>query len=155
MTSTPYYQDDHVTIYHGDCLAMADVWAEDPATVLVTDPPYGMAFRSGMGGAFGTSEIEGDNNPDVRDAALTLWGAGRPALVFGRWSVPRPTGTRAVLTWEKGNHVGMGDLTIPWKPNTEEVYVLEAAFPGPYLELFARNPRLGWDSWGHGHEGQA
>lgn len=25
-------------------------------------------------------------------------------------------------------------------------------FPGPYLELFARAPRLGWDSWGNGYE---
>lgn len=24
--------------------------------------------------------------------------------------------------------------------------------PGPYLELFARQPRLGWDSWGYGFE---
>lgn len=131
MTPTPYYVDDHVTIYHGDCLAIPEVWAHlDGGAVLVTDPPYGMKFRSGMGGAFGTSEIAGDDNPDVRDAALTLWGTDRPALVFGRWSVPRPAGTRAVLTWEKGNHVGMGDLSIPWKPNTEEVYVLGDGFVG-------------------------
>lgn len=24
--------------------------------------------------------------------------------------------------------------------------------PGPYLELFARSPQLGWDSWGNGWE---
>ena len=24
--------------------------------------------------------------------------------------------------------------------------------PGPYVELFARQPRLGWDAWGHGYE---
>jgi N6-adenosine-specific RNA methylase IME4 len=31
----------------------------------------------------------------------------------------------------------------------EEMYgVIESCSPGPYLELFARHPRLGWTSWG-------
>ena len=29
---------------------------------------------------------------------------------------------------------------------------VEQVSPGPYLELFARQPRLGWDSWGFGYE---
>jgi N6-adenosine-specific RNA methylase IME4 len=30
--------------------------------------------------------------------------------------------------------------------------IVERVSPGPYVELFARQPRLGWDSWGHGYE---
>jgi N6-adenosine-specific RNA methylase IME4 len=30
--------------------------------------------------------------------------------------------------------------------------VVERVAPGPYLELFARSVRLGWDSWGKGYE---
>ncbi len=30
--------------------------------------------------------------------------------------------------------------------------LVEKCSPGPYLELFARNQRLGWDSWGKGWE---
>jgi N6-adenosine-specific RNA methylase IME4 len=30
--------------------------------------------------------------------------------------------------------------------------LIEATTPGPYVELFARAPRLGWDSWGRGYE---
>lgn len=30
--------------------------------------------------------------------------------------------------------------------------LVERVSPGPYLELFARAPRLGWDSWGYGYE---
>lgn len=118
--SEPYYQDESVTLYHGDCLTI-DAWLE--ADVLVTDPPYGMALRSSRNGAFGDCDIAGDETTAVRDAALEAWG-DRPALTFGRWSVTRPTATRMLLTWEKGEHVGMGDLAIPWKPNTEEIYVL-------------------------------
>lgn len=30
--------------------------------------------------------------------------------------------------------------------------LIERMSPGPYVELFARQPRLGWDHWGHGYE---
>lgn len=30
--------------------------------------------------------------------------------------------------------------------------VVERVSPGPYVELFSRQPRLGWDSWGWGYE---
>ena len=33
--------------------------------------------------------------------------------------------------------------------------LVESWCPGPYVELFARQPRLGWDHWGHGIEGVA
>lgn len=33
--------------------------------------------------------------------------------------------------------------------------IVERVSPGPYVELFARAPRLGWDSWGLGYESAA
>lgn len=30
--------------------------------------------------------------------------------------------------------------------------LVEQVSPGPYVELFCRRPRLGWDSWGKGYE---
>ena len=33
--------------------------------------------------------------------------------------------------------------------------LIEQQSPGPYAELFARQPRFGWDSWGWGYEGAA
>lgn len=33
--------------------------------------------------------------------------------------------------------------------------LVERVSPGPYLELFCRAPRMGWDSWGKGYESGA
>ncbi len=39
----PYYEHAGITIYHGDC---REVMAEVCGDVLVTDPPYGIAYRT-------------------------------------------------------------------------------------------------------------
>lgn len=121
----PYYQDDAVTIYHGDCREVTE-WLT--ADVLVTDPPYGMAYISNSG-ASPTAPIAGDDAVDLRDWMLEAW-MTRPAIVFGTWRAPRPTGVSQLLVWDKGECPGMGDLSIPWGPAHEEVYVLGKGFTG-------------------------
>lgn len=32
--------------------------------------------------------------------------------------------------------------------------IVERCSPGPYLDLFCRDPRFGWDSWGFGYESE-
>lgn len=43
----PYYQDDHVTLYHGDCM---DVLPNIAADLAVTSPPYNMGLTPGGNG---------------------------------------------------------------------------------------------------------
>ena len=128
----PYYQDEHVTLYMGDCLMLSALWVE--ADVLVTDPPYGYSHKSGGGprgnASWKNTSIAGDEDTRARDASLAAW-RDRPALVFGSWKRPRPASTRALLVWDKGGHAGMGDLSLPWKPNFEDVYVMGEGFSGP------------------------
>lgn len=49
MTVTPYYDEDGITIYHGDCL---DVFMDDIGTfdIAVTSPPYNMGLVPGGNG---------------------------------------------------------------------------------------------------------
>lgn len=116
----PYYQDDHVTLYQGDCLEITE-WLD--ADVLVTDPPYGMSFQSGQRQEK-LGKIEGDDDTRARDAVVDMWGTDRPALLFGRWSVPAPVGERQRLIWHKAATPGMGDLSLPWGPNFEDIHLL-------------------------------
>lgn len=119
----PYYEHGGVTIYHGDARE-----ALPQADVLVTDPPYGVAFSSGWDNRFRDVKIACDETTAARDSVLAAW-APRPALVFGTWKAPRPAATKAVLVWDKGT-VGMGDLSVPWFPCTEEIYVLGGGWVG-------------------------
>lgn len=134
----PYYDEDGITLYLGDC---REVTAWLAADVLVTDPPYGMAYVSNSSKYGSTKPIAGDGDARIRDDALQLWG-DRPALVFGTWRVPRPTGARALLVWDKGDSPGMGDLKLPWGPSHEEVYVLGDGFVGKRGPSVVRFPTL-------------
>ena len=115
-----YYSDDHVTLYHGSCLEV-DEWLT--ADVLVTDPPYGMAFQSGHGHEK-HMPIAGDTSLAIRDEALRRWGA-KPAAVFGTWKQPRPEATKQVLIWNKhGVGPGMGDLSDAFGTSHKDIYLI-------------------------------
>ena len=132
---TPYYQDDYVTLYHGDCLTEHREWLD--ADVLVTDPPYGVAIaQNSMSVSNGVQSkklrkpnaVAGDENTEARDAALAAWGS-RPAIVFGTWRAPRPAKAKHRLIWHKANtHPGISGA--PWFPADEEIYVLGRGFVG-------------------------
>jgi site-specific DNA-methyltransferase (adenine-specific) len=118
----PYYDEDGITIYHGDCREVLPLSAE----VLVTDPPYGIGHESGWENAL--PAIVGDRDTSLRDAVLSAWSG--PALVFGSWRRDVPVGAHTCLVWDKGLAAGMGDLSVPWKPNWEAIYVIGRGFSG-------------------------
>ena len=140
----PFYEDGSVTIYHGDC---RELLPEIEADVLVTDPPYGMAYDSGWSKH---RAIEGDGDLGARDWVLDHWG-NRPALVFGTWRLPRPE-ARTMLIWDKGDSPGMGDLSLPWGPSYEEIYVRGDGWSGPRKAGVLRHiGRTGADAKQIGH----
>ena len=123
----PYYQDDFVTLWHGDCLELADVWTG--ADVLVTDPPYGRAWKqgdTGKGRGWASDKHAGilnDSTTEARDAALAAWGA-RPAIVFGDLMLPPPPGTKHVLIFDKGTSAGFTGAVGGYRRNAEAIYIL-------------------------------
>jgi site-specific DNA-methyltransferase (adenine-specific) len=133
----PYFQNQLVTLYHGDCLELTEWLSGD---VLVTDPPYGMAYKSGRNKSL--TPIQGDRDLNVRDATLELW-ANRPAIVFGTWKVARPANVRQLIVWDKRGGAGFsGDLNMPWADITEEIYILGAGWLGPRVPAIYSVPTL-------------
>lgn len=118
--TAPYYQDAFVTLYLGRAEETPEWLAAD---VLVCDPPYGIAYKSGARRETVDASIEGDLDTRVRDELLSQWG-DRPALIFGTWRIPKPAGVKQLLIWDKRGALGMGDTRLPWKPGHEEIYVL-------------------------------
>jgi DNA modification methylase len=109
----PYYEEEGVTIYHGDCRDVLSV-VMGGADAMVADPPYGIGWRRGHNAAGGSKAhpgIAGDQDTSVRDEALALWG-GRPAILFGSLALPPPTGLVQTLIWRKPPDAGVvGSVT--------------------------------------------
>lgn len=85
--------------------------------------------------------VAADGDLTARDDVLALWG-NRPALVFGTWRVVRPAAVRALLIWHKVGAGGMGDLSLPWLPTHEEIYVLGSDFIGKRSDAVLSVPPL-------------
>jgi DNA modification methylase len=142
----------NAVLYLGDCRQVIPDLQDAIAGVL-TDPPYGQKYVSGYATDMlwkAGKTITGDADCRARDEALAMIDC--PALVFGTRKRPEPVGTKMVLTWDKGPALGMGDLSLPWKPSTEEIYVLGSGFVGgrnsgsviyhPPVQSMAKNGRL-------------
>lgn len=105
-----------VTLYLGDCLKILPTLGG--ADCIVTDPPYGIGYESGRDGSI-DRRIQGDETTEVRDAIIAT---DVPKAVFATWKCVAPKRPRGVLIWAK-NAGGMGDLSFPWKPDFEVVWV--------------------------------
>lgn len=57
----------------------------------------------------------------------------------------------SVQTWSTPRGHNNGGKVHSAKP-AAAYDLIESASPGPYVDLFARQQRLGWDSWGYGYE---
>lgn len=104
---TPYYQDDHCTIYNTDC---RNILPELPKVDLViSDPPYGMDFQSNYR-IIKHSKIVNDLYLPVDLIKMAMDKAINGAYFFCRWDnlkeMPKP---KSVLAWVKNNW-SMGDL---------------------------------------------
>ena len=95
----PYYQDEHSTIYCGDCRDILPLL--DPVDLVLTDPPYGINTGNrpvGRGGKdWGVQSWDVEICQDIIDSIIKLKSA---IIIWGGnyYDLPR---TRCWLLWDK------------------------------------------------------
>jgi DNA modification methylase len=118
---------------------------------VVTDPPYGINHSSSHGASWQNTQIANDHDTSARDAVI-VWLGTRPGAFFGSWKKPPPSGARAAIVWDKGVCFGMGDLSLPWKPSWELIFVVGKGWAGFRDEGVLRGPVVpSWESAGRTH----
>jgi DNA modification methylase len=108
---TPYYDEDGITIYHGDCREVLPSIEVADVGLVLTDPPYGMAYKAQRDGRersrrtqWIVPSVVGDNEtfdptPLLRFPNVILWGANWYANrlpISGGWIIwdKKPMGKR-------------------------------------------------------------
>src|SRR5690606_36027708 len=76
--TAPYWRDDHVTLYRGDCAEILRAWPDSSVDAVVTDPPYELGF---MGKSWDASGIAYD--PALWAEVLRVLKPGGHLVAFG------------------------------------------------------------------------
>lgn len=143
-----YYQDDFVILYHGDCL-IETAWLD--ADVLVTDPPYGIAWKiSDYNGGRKHDGIANDETTDARDAVIEMMG-DKQKIVFGSPILPPPANTKQALVWQKSPDSGFMGSVGGWRRDWEIVYLLGKWESKPAERSGVIKTKQGMGSYLNGH----
>mgnify|MGYP007100107099 CR=1 FL=1 len=151
-----------VTLHLGDCLEYMKSMPDKSVDAVITDPPYGVDARTGWVGESYDGEtpwnygsIVNDKDTTMRDF-IVAWSGGRdiPLAVFGSSHLPEPDDYLARLIWDKGEAAGMGDLSIPWKPNYDFIHIFGVGWNGKRNSSILRGNNISRISMGrvHPHE---
>lgn len=143
----PYYSDEWVTIYHGDCQEILPA-LDTPVDVILTDPPYGQGFQSNYRSHPLLDNITGDeavNLSWVGPLSRCHRMGGALYAFAGEWLVGPLSealtqaryGLNRLLVWDKG-HMSQGDLAN-WGLRTEFIVYASA---GAHASKGSRRSRL-------------
>lgn len=130
----PYYEQDGITIYHGDAMrVMPELPPESVATVL-TDPPYGIDYQSARrtDKSEWKPKIANDKQPFIwwlLDAYRVTRDQGS-VFCFCRWDVQEPFRmaieaagflVKGQCVWDRDAH-GMGDIVGGFAPQHDVMW---------------------------------
>jgi site-specific DNA-methyltransferase (adenine-specific) len=139
---TPYYEHGRITIYHGDCREWMPA-----ADVIVSDPPYGIAYRGGGGGNLIHSKrrrkkesIVGDSIPFDPSPLLNYQ---HVALFGAQHYYDRLPAGGTLHVWDKrGDYkpVHTADVDMVWINRKEVARKLRVVWRGLCREVENRQP---------------
>lgn len=151
---TPYFERDGVTIYHGDSAEIGP--AVPPPALLLTDPPYGINYRSNHNssrrGQF-ARWVRHDNLPgiigDDKPFEPQPWMLVGLAAVFGgNYCADRLPPSRCWIVWNKRDGIGpnnQADCELVWTNFDKPSRIFDHLWSGLLRagdENVARGPKL-------------
>jgi site-specific DNA-methyltransferase (adenine-specific) len=105
--------------------------------------------------AWGFRYITGFPWVKITEIGSSLWGGVEISVQYGVGFWARGC-TELVLIGKRGNakppesgFIGLLSPNLYHSRKPDDLYEYAEAMPGPYLELFARRSREGWDVWGN------
>lgn len=120
----PYYQQDGVTIYHGDCADVIEQWEglrTKPFDLLLTDPPYGIGRdgkRGSNGGHGGRKPYEflgwDSQRPSPQLLARLIGISAHQIIWGGNYFVESIQPSMKWLVWDKGQRINQSDGELAW-----------------------------------------
>ena len=99
-TPEPYYSDDFVTMYHGECQEVLNALNVRPALIL-TDPPYGMAYKPLRGSDGSKRWVDGVRNDGVPFDPTWLLSYRRLILFGANWYSSKLPDSGGWIVWDK------------------------------------------------------
>ena len=133
MINDSKYKNDDVKLLRGDCLELMKLIPDGSVDAIITDPPYGMNFRSNrrvVKDKF--DKIDNDDNLDwlgvFVDECFRVMKPDTAIYCFCSWhkidvfkiEIERLFKLKNIIVWVKNNH-GSGDLKASYAPKHEFV----------------------------------
>lgn len=112
----PYYQDDAVTLYCGDCRAILPTLPKHD--LLLTDPPYGHGDRW-QGGTWGAADMykdamRWDSETPSEETIAKVLESSKVGIIWGGNYFSLPP-SRCWLSWEKSSRMEtLADFELAW-----------------------------------------
>ena len=136
-------------------LGVCDLAAPDAVLLLwATWPKLSEACLPALK-AWGFEYVTGFPWVKVTSAAHNLWGEIEISVPYGVgfWargcSEPLLIGKRGNAKPPPNGFIGLLSPNLHHSRKPDDIYAYAESLPGPYLELFARRTRPGWDAWGN------
>lgn len=145
LLSDPFYKDDSVTLYHGDCREALPEMEDMSVDCVITDPPYdarthSMA-RSNRGG-YGTSVLSGRSTVkfDAWDHDAQLWLFSHLGRITRRWVISNLSTDTAFRFEVDSPPAGLRVLRVGAWVKTN-----------PMPQISADRPAMGWEPLAYMH----
>lgn len=126
----PYFEENGITIYHGDALEILPTLEGAELTMMIADPPYGVAWqgrrrlKQAMFDVLQGDEY-GSDFSEALGAALKCLKRRAHVYIFGKADLSTlPLTESSELIWDK-EIVGLGDLSKPWGPSHEVINICD------------------------------